>query len=1701
VGYGNPNQFPVFLKAQVDGTVTAEVRKFEDFLTSSAQRIGRSFNQAAEQADQGFDFSKTRKAIDDLEREMGRIGKLQSQRVTDPLGIAGGLTNLKSSPLQRMINEQASSEASLDAQRQRSHTQRMQAIQQEFDASLAAIRARRAAETQAIADIIAKENSLVALEEQRAAAQAKMVAGRTFIQAPSFDPTSTLQSAAAARTHATALNTLALAAEKVAAAETGATATDRAYAAQLRASATAADQEATRLAELAATQGRVAGAVSGLNKDQLNLQSSMRATRFATLQAGQQVQDFFIQIGAGTSPLVAFSQQASQLAFVMSAAGGQAGKLARFMSGGGGTVLFAVLALIPVIGTLVGKLFDQNDAVDKAVEKMRKEAEQAKVNAQAQDQWKASIEGVIDAVRRQHEELDRLLKSEAAAQVQAVANAQANVARLQGELDKATKQFADLGGTDRIGELQKSISTKKLLVGDTKNTTAAHDIGVLQDQLDQLQAAKKRMDDLQTDIAAAQKNVTDSQIVLGRAQGKAMADLAQQATRWADLYSDALKGVVQRNPTLSPFAASMSAAVEKLSAAMQHAASAETPFGSFATDAKKLGNELDLGKIKVDDYIAAMEKLAQRLEAVAQAAQDAKKNTGKLAEFNLPVQGRITSGFGARTPPKEGASSFHQGIDIAVPVGTPVRAPQVGTVESVGYDPKLGKFVIISHGAGTTTRYGHLSTVSVKRGDELQQGQVFAETGATGNVTGPHLHYGVYQGSKAVNPLTGKFPADEFAVAAAGNKAAEQSAAAAERAAQQAANAQERLGNSSDSLAERVARINEQWNEQPKLIDQAAQAHRELEATVKDAVQLQGDYNALIAKLQKEKPPGYEDQVHQLEQSRDALNGVIAAAKAAGPVIDQGLLRPLTEYNKQAQQQRQIDEALLSGDQDRADALRTIFDLENRIGPLTAGQKQDVLDTVAAERKRTAELQRQDQLISRAVRSASTVQDALTGGIEAFLKNPTDIKGILAPFKAVFDDFRQNFARSISEALLGGDLGSNMEQALRAKSDPLGAAGSDLTSAAGDLTSAASSLTQAASSLSGAGGPSPASVAATPTAYLPANGLGGVPTYFSQIFGQIAGNTSTAATSSTNLADIQQHQSDMLKRSALLSSPEQYYNLLGSNIGKSLDKALGSGQLFEKIGGKLGTVLEGVSIGQTAGGFVSLLGGKYQGKGTQIGSALGGGIGMLVGGPLGAFVGGLLGGLVGGLIGPGKKNYKGAVSLGSDQFGNATVGKYSGDDTPTRKQNATKDINSVIDALEGLADQLGVFVDASKGAVSIGVNGDDYRVDPTGRGRTNKDLPGVLNFGSDEQGAIEAAVKNLIEDGVLGPIREGTKKLLLNSRDLQAGITKAMKFEDVFKQLKQYTDPVGAAIDDLDHEFDGLRRIFAEAGASTEEYSQLEQLYAFKRADAIKQATQEVNSTLQQLLKDLTYRGDTGLSLRTRQQRALADLAPFEQQIRAGQQVDQEAFANVVQSLLDIERQMFGSTKPYFDMLSRLTSLTQQAISNTGQQVQVPGVTPLPPSVPVATPSVVYPATGTPGAPGTVQTPAVPPAVAAANDNYTLALQITAAINKQTTDLIAAGIKPDDVTQAIVNAFQRVGSIDGGGGPGGGASMNSLTSAIVAGNTTLERRLLDILEAAKNGNAIAERGLSMAGTNAIRYGSDNWWQQAGAGMYFSAPSF
>jgi murein DD-endopeptidase MepM/ murein hydrolase activator NlpD len=117
-----------------------------------------------------------------------------------------------------------------------------------------------------------------------------------------------------------------------------------------------------------------------------------------------------------------------------------------------------------------------------------------------------------------------------------------------------------------------------------------------------------------------------------------------------------------------------------------------------------------------------------------------------------PIVGAIRSAFGGRSDPFSGEGAFHTGIDLTASIGTKVHVTADGTVESTSFSGRYGKLIIVDHGNGIKTYYAHLSQFLVVPGQEVRRSEIIGLTGATGRVTGPHLHYEVRVAGTPVNP-------------------------------------------------------------------------------------------------------------------------------------------------------------------------------------------------------------------------------------------------------------------------------------------------------------------------------------------------------------------------------------------------------------------------------------------------------------------------------------------------------------------------------------------------------------------------------------------------------------------------------------------------------------------------------------------------------------------------------------------------------------------------------------------------------------------------------------------------------------------------------------------------------------------------------------------------------------------------------------
>jgi murein DD-endopeptidase MepM/ murein hydrolase activator NlpD len=163
-------------------------------------------------------------------------------------------------------------------------------------------------------------------------------------------------------------------------------------------------------------------------------------------------------------------------------------------------------------------------------------------------------------------------------------------------------------------------------------------------------------------------------------------------------------------------------------------ASTSTPATTFGVLRDLLGS--------LEDRIDTVRSRVEKQQALARA-------TPSL----FPVAGFVSSLYGPRKDPFTGGPDFHAGVDFSAPHGTPVKATADGTVEAIGYMGNYGNAIVLTHGYGIGTRYGHLSRFAVQIGQTVKRNQIIGFVGSTGRATSSHLHFEILLNKQPINPL------------------------------------------------------------------------------------------------------------------------------------------------------------------------------------------------------------------------------------------------------------------------------------------------------------------------------------------------------------------------------------------------------------------------------------------------------------------------------------------------------------------------------------------------------------------------------------------------------------------------------------------------------------------------------------------------------------------------------------------------------------------------------------------------------------------------------------------------------------------------------------------------------------------------------------------------------------------------------------
>lgn len=745
---------------------------------------------------------------------------------------------------------------------------------------------------------------------------------------------------------------------------------------------------------------------------------------------------------------------------------------------------------------------------------------------------------------------------------------------------------------------------------------------------------------------------------------------------------------------------------------------------------------------------------------------------------------------------------------------------------------------------------------------------------------------------------------DHFHVAWKGSPDPEKIADAAQR-------AQDRLTDFGQRAAESIARLNERFDEQPRLIDQASGAARQLDA--------------IIAELTDRKPPGFEK--------------LIADAERARTVIADALVRPIRELERDTQRRLDLDRLILAGKEAEARALQNIWRLTDQIGALTEDHKRKVIDLAHAEQGRIEALERARELQGaylEATRSARAEVEAILSG-----------QGKLSNFKQIFRNLQ---GKVLADQLFGDvfddldkwvkertGIGSSVD-ALQKEVDRSG----NVVSQFADAVAAATARISNPGAASGSGAAGAVSAAVRNGASAVAAGA-----LFRSAAGAAANDNSSIGPDGEIVVTARKPG-----RSVNDLTPEEYFDRLTSDLSKGLTDGLNGvfgTTFFSRFSGVLSGGLAGYATGGAPGGIFGALKeikglpkgisdalGKA-GSGAATGSAVAGigkalGIGLSttgsqIGGAIGSFlpipggdiIGAIAGGIIGKLIG-GHKTGKATIGDVNGSLGIASTGGNKG----SYIRAASSSADGILASVERIAEAFGASVNSALGSVTIGIRDGKYRVNTDGT--SLKTSGGATNFG--KNGAEEAAryaTLNLIQDGVIVGLRQGVQKILKESKDLDKGLQDALDFQSIFDRLKAIKDPVGAALDTVDREFSRLRKLAEAAG---EGMAEVEELYLIERQKAIDTAKRQVTASLQGLLDDLTI-GDSGLSLRSRLASARSAYDPLKARVQAGDVTAYDDFAGAAQTMLGIARELYGSQNGYFDLFNEVKNITKGALDAT----------------------------------------------------------------------------------------------------------------------------------------------------------------------------
>ncbi|KPF75873.1 hypothetical protein IP68_04905 [Blastomonas sp. AAP25] len=682
------------------------------------------------------------------------------------------------------------------------------------------------------------------------------------------------------------------------------------------------------------------------------------------------------------------------------------------------------------------------------------------------------------------------------------------------------------------------------------------------------------------------------------------------------------------------------------------------------------------------------------------------------------------------------------------------------------------------------------------------------------------------------------------------------------------------------STEERVRRITEQFDEQPRLVDQVAKASREL-----DSIQ---------AEVEK-----------RLAGQPEKMKELTAAIEAARGPVEDSLLRPFREMEEAGDRQLEQMMLVLQGRESEAEALQRIQQYEERNGELTEEQRLGVLAQVEAERELGRLIEDRGRKLS--IYNASiddtraALEDILSGG------SPKDF------LKSMDQNFRQLQGRLLTEQLFGDALReledfasgrTSLKTQTEQLVEDLAKPGPVANKLADAMNEAADKINQAAQKIA-----NPSTISTMPNSVPTGDGtLGKVDPITGEIVA-VAKKVNDRAV----LVRADPTTFDFIKRlysEGFKNGLKPLEDIIGTKLFNGLGDIIGGAMAGRAV---IGNIIGGGKTGQAVGAAVGAV------AGPELMAAISGPFAIaseankiigdifgFEGGPLGIFTG----------------------LLKSTKRGSATITSVDGN--ATSRGNSQERIQASLGLAGGVQEQLRQIAqefDAEIGsfAVSIGQRGKDFRVDTSGKGRT-KTKRGAIDFGQDEEAAVAFALRDALSDGAIKGLSAAIQKALNSNPDVDRAIKEALKVRDVEDLLEGIGGKIRKEVRDFDRQADERLRIARDYGFDIIE---IERINAEERSKLIESILEDRVGALQDLLNDLVFGDLAEGTLSERRQRLLEEIGKAEADAAKGIDGAADRLADLNRRLIQLSRDAYGTAG------NEYASDRAQAIASAERIIQI----------------------------------------------------------------------------------------------------------------------------------------------------------------------